>query len=79
MSHDLFGNGRTALKASVSRYIQQLASAPSRPVSPVTTNLTNGASWTDTNGDFIVQGDPMNHALNGELGPSGNINFGQPA
>ena len=62
----------------MSRYIQQLASAPARPVSPVTTNLTNGRSWTD-NGDFIVQGDPMNHAQNGELGPSGNVNFGQPA
>ena len=79
VSHDLFGNGRTALKASVSRYIQQLASAPSRPVSPVTTNLTNGRTWLDPNGDFIVQGDPLNHAQNGELGPSGNVNFGQPA
>ncbi len=76
-SYDLFGNGKTAFKASVSRYIQQLASAPARPVTPVTTNLTNGRSWTD-NGDFIVQGDPMNHALNGELGPSSNVNFGQP-
>lgn len=78
VSHDLFGHGRTALKASLSRYVQQLASAPARPVSPVTTNLTNSRAWTDVNGDFVVQGDPMNHAINDELGPSGNINFGQP-
>src|SRR5262245_14342010 len=77
-SYDLFGDGRTAIKGSVSRYIQQLASAPARPVSPVTTNLTNGRTWLDRNGDFVVQGDPMNHATNDELGPSGNVNFGQP-
>ena len=77
-SYDLFGNGRTALKTSLSRYVQQQASAPARPVTPVTANLTNGRSWTD-NGDLIVQGDPLNHAPNGELGQSANVNFGQPA
>jgi hypothetical protein len=77
-SYDLFGNGRTALKTSLSRYVQQQASAPARPVTPVTANLTNGRIWTD-NGDLIVQGDPLNHAQNGELGPSANVNFGQPA
>ena len=79
VSHDLFGKGRTALKATLSRYIQQLASAPARPVSPVTTNLINQRTWTDPNGDFIVQGDPLNLAENGELGVSSNVNFGRPA
>jgi hypothetical protein len=34
-------------------------------------------AWTDPNGDFIVQGDPFNPDLNGELGPSQNRNFGK--
>src|SRR5207247_650644 len=35
-------------------------------------------TWTDTNGDFVVQGDPFTVAANGELGPSPNVRFGFP-
>ncbi len=40
-------------------------------------------TWDDRNnlginGDFIVQGDPLNPLANGELGPSPNNNFGRP-
>ena len=39
-------------------------------------NPSTSRSWTD-NGDFIVQGDPLNPLANGELGPSSNRNFGK--
>jgi hypothetical protein len=74
VAYDLFGNGKTAMKASLSRYVLQ------QPLllSPVRANTSMTRSWTDPNGDFIVQGDPLNPAANGELGPSQNLNFGKP-
>jgi hypothetical protein len=42
------------------------------------TNNQNMRRWTDSNGDYVVQGDPFNLAANGELGPSSNLNFGRP-
>ncbi len=34
-------------------------------------------TWTDRNGNYVVDGDPLNPATNGELGPSPNANFGK--
>ena len=78
-SYDLFGTGKTALKASLNRFILQRGPADvSAPVNPMQTNATDTRQWLDPNGDRIVQGDPLNPALNGELGPSTNLNFGKP-
>jgi hypothetical protein len=78
-SYDLFGTGKTALKASLNRYVLQRGPADvSAPVNPMQTNATNTRRWTDPNGDKIVQGDPFNPAENLELGPSTNLNFGKP-
>jgi hypothetical protein len=78
-SWDLFGNGKTALKATVNRYVLQEGKLQTSAVHPVVA-ATNSISrtWRDANGDFVVQGDPLNPALNGELGPSPNANFGKP-
>jgi carboxypeptidase family protein len=78
-SYNLFGNGKTALKASLNRYILQRGPGDvSAPINPMQTNATNTRRWLDPNGDKIVQGDPFNPAENGELGPSTNLNFGKP-
>lgn len=79
LSYDLFGTGRTALKLSVSRYVLQEGKGNTNAVHPVIA-ATNSSSrnWTDANGDFVVQGDPLNPALNAELGPAPNANFGKP-
>lgn len=70
-SYDLFGNGRTALKFSVGRYLEG-------PNLTTITRLANPAgaivsaafrNWTDVNGDFTAQEE--------ELGPVQNVNFGQ--
>ena len=79
VAYDLFGTGKTAIKASVNRYVLQEGKNNTNNVHPVIA-ATNSVSrnWTDSNGDFVVQGDPLNPALNGELGPSPNNNFGRP-
>lgn len=78
LAWDLRGDGRTALKASLSRYVLQPDVPPGRALDPVLTSLTNPRAWTDRNGDFEVQGDPRDPAANGELGPSTNLAFGTP-
>jgi len=79
VAYDLFGNGRTALKFSTSRYVLQEGKNNTNNIHPVIA-ATNSVSrtWTDSNRDFVVQGDPLNPATNGELGPSPNSNFGKP-
>jgi hypothetical protein len=78
VSYDLFGNGKTALKASVNRYGLRLSFNEAATISAIYSNARNVRSWRDTNGDRVVQGDPFNHAANGELGPSQNPTIGQP-
>jgi hypothetical protein len=80
VSYDLFGNGRTALKASLNRYVGAETIAITRAVSPTVTSTSRLArAWVDLNGDFTPQGDPLNPLPNGELvGPSPNANWGQP-
>jgi hypothetical protein len=80
VAYDVFGNGKTALKANVSRYVQQETlqlTASQNPASGSQASTTR--SWNDSNGDFIIQGDPLNPLANGELGPGSNARFGQPA
>lgn len=79
LAYDLFGNGRTALKFSMSRYVLQEGKNNTNNVHPVIAATNNVArNWTDRNNDRIVQGDPLNPAANDELGPSPNNNFGRP-
>ena len=79
VAYDVFGDGRTALKATLGRFNEQHGLITSRPrVHPARINASTRRVWTDPNGDFIIQGDPFNPAANGELGPSQNLNFGRP-
>ena len=79
LAYDLFGNGRTALKFSLNRYVLQEGKNNTNNVHPVIAATNSIArTWTDRNSDRIVQGDPLNPLLNGELGPSPNNNFGKP-
>lgn len=78
LAYDVFGNGKTAFKASVNRYVLQQGTNMAVSINPIASNNTNPRAWTDANGDRVVQGDPFNNAANGELGPSLNLNFGRP-
>jgi hypothetical protein len=66
---DMRGNGKTALKVSVGRYVFDNTVDLAGQVNPITTsvNQTN-RSWSDANGDFIPQ--------ESELGPLQNSRFG---
>jgi hypothetical protein len=77
--YDLFGNAKTALKASVNRYVVGETTGNTRALDPtIAASGTLTRRWTDANGDFIAQGNPLDPAANGELGPSPNLFFGQP-
>jgi hypothetical protein len=70
VSYDLFGTGKTALKASLSRYRLSDTVTFARALNPLNTTVNSATrSWTDRNGDFIPQVD--------ELGPLNPRNFGQ--
>jgi hypothetical protein len=90
-AYDLFGNGRTALKGSASRGVQQESIAIARlnnPASTVATNNgnnpNNGRAWNDSffgagdprTGNFFPDCDLINGAANGECGGNLNPNFG---
>ena len=77
-SYDLFGNGKTAIKVSVNRYVTPQAYAFGPNVNPVVASVNSATrGWTDTNGDFIPQGDPLNPLPNGEFTGTINPNFGK--
>jgi hypothetical protein len=78
LAFDLFGNRKTAIKTSLSRYVQGEGVNRASDINPILNNNSVNRQWTDSNGDRIVQGDPFNPLLNGELGPSQNLNFGKP-
>ena len=78
VAYDLFGNARTVVKATANRYVARNGLGWSLGLNPVETNSVNFRFWSDTNGNFFPDGDPLNPAPNGELGPSFNRDFGQP-
>jgi hypothetical protein len=78
-SYDLFGNGKTAVKTSLSRYVASQTVGFARQFNPLGGTVTgagfNGAGsdtriWTDPNQDGIPQFS--------ELGPTSNPSFGLP-
>ena len=77
VAYDLFGNGRTALKASASRSVQQESIAFARANNPANTvSTTTQRVWTDSDNDFFPDCDLTIAAANGECGGYLNPNFG---
>lgn len=70
--YDLFGNARTALKASINRYNESRTTSFANRYNPL--GLTSSdLNWTDLNGDDIAQG-PLGCVY---LSPGCEINFAQ--
>jgi hypothetical protein len=78
LSYDLFGNGKTAIKWNLGRYIEGQAGGFPEQVNPITQNATSTRTWNDANGNFIPDCDLANQAANGECLASNNQNFGRP-
>ena len=67
VAYDLFGSGKTALKASASRAVMQNSISLALANNPASTVRTQTQRvWTDTNSDFVPQCDLTNGAPNGE-------------
>jgi hypothetical protein len=80
-AYDLFGNGKTAFKVSLNRYLENLsAGAPigqdPNPLSNLITQTTR--SWTDANRDYVPDCNLMSPLANGECGAMANASFGLP-
>ena len=76
--YDVFGNGKTAIRASLGRYVAGETVTTATNLNPITASVTSATrTWTDTNKDFVVDCDFTNPATNRECGPLSNLNFGQ--
>jgi hypothetical protein len=76
-AYDLFGNGKTALKASVGRYVQSLGADFANQINPANAIvLSTNRTWNDVNGNYAPDCDLINRAVNGECGAIDNAAFG---
>jgi hypothetical protein len=79
-TYDVFGNGKTAFKITLNKYLEGLGTtgAISDTPNPINRLLaTTNRTWSDTtglgiNGDFVPQCDLNNFAANGECGALAN-------
>ena len=79
--YDLFGTGKTAVKASFNRYVEGISLGSgtfgSGTGNPLRTADTITRSWTDGNGNYVPDCDLISTAANGECGAMSNANFGK--
>jgi hypothetical protein len=86
VAYDVFGNGKTAVKVSVGRYLEAAQNGglfvASRPTSRVSTTATR--TWTDANGNWRPDCDLLSNASQNLIASGGdfcgsvaNTNFGK--
>ncbi len=79
-SYDVFGNGRTAAKFFIGRYVTTFNTVDEwvnySPAGLLQFVTTDTRGWTDSNKNYVVDCNLLNSAGNGECGP-GNPFFGR--
>src|SRR2546427_4925780 len=77
VSYDLTGDGKTAIKASLGRFVPFTTAASNNPAANQAASATR--NWTDTNGNYVPDCvlDASIPGANGECGPLSDTTFGQ--
>ena len=77
MAYDLFGDGRTAIKASLGRYVAQIDNEITQLNNPFVRSVDSAKrAWNDANENYIPDCDLGNFDANGECGAIDNSFFG---
>jgi hypothetical protein len=74
VAYDLFGDGRTAIKGNVSRYVAGESLSSTTPYNPMALK-SESRSWRDLDGNRRAL-DAFGNAQYNEIGPARNVNFG---
>jgi hypothetical protein len=84
-AYDLFGDGRTAVKVAIGRYVAKTGIGITQGNNPISTSINSvSRTWNDLTypegdprrGNYLPDCDLTNRALNGECGAMANPNFG---
>lgn len=77
-AYDLRGDGRTALKVSLGRYVAAIGAQLAQQFHPANQQVNSASrTWNDANRNFDPDCNLTLPAANGECGPLSNIFFGQ--
>jgi hypothetical protein len=77
-AYDLFGTGKTAVKASLSQYLAAETVNIARANNPLQTSVNTATrTWQDLDSDFVPDCNLTDPVTNGECGPLSPSTFGQ--
>jgi hypothetical protein len=77
VAFDVFGDGKTAFKTNIARYVNADNANTANTNDPQhTIGITDTRTWTDLNGDHTIFNSDGSIQYN-ELGPTSNVNFGK--